>query len=95
MNRGSRHDSNSHRIILLLSGTHTTPIHRYVDDLTFTFIEGSDPTCLVDVSHRSQQKKCSPDPLLLWQAYSQSETLSLLDYGTNYCNLRNLVDGAR
>merc|ERR1712110_369471 len=32
------------------TGTHTTPIHRYVDDLTFTFIEGSDPTCLVDGS---------------------------------------------
>merc|ERR1719352_1362345 len=54
---------------------HTTPIHRYVDDLTFTFVEGSDPTCLVD-------------------AYSVSETLSLLDYGTNYCNLFNLMDGS-
>merc|ERR1711953_1428885 len=60
---------------LVTTGTHTTPIHRYVDDLTFTFIEGSDPTCLVD-------------------AYSQSETLSLLDYGTNYCNLFNLMDGS-
>ena len=29
-------------------GTHTTPIHRYVDDLTFTFISGDG--CLVDVS---------------------------------------------
>merc|ERR1711928_296509 len=57
------------------TGIHTTPIHRYVDDLTFTFIEGSDPTCLVD-------------------AYSVSETLSLLDYRTNYCNLFNLMDGS-
>ena len=81
-------------IITDLSGTHTTPIHRYVDDLTFTFIEGSDPTCLVDVSLRFEQKKCSLDPLLLLQAYSQSETLSLLDYGTNYCNLFNLMDGS-
>merc|ERR1712076_339538 len=56
-------------------GTHTTPIHRYVDDLTFTFIEGDSPTCLVD-------------------AFSQSETLSLLDFGTNYCNLFNLMDGS-
>jgi len=54
-------------------GTHTTPIHKYVDDLTFTFISGDG--CLVD-------------------AYSQSETLSLLDYGTNYCNLFNLMDGS-
>ena len=28
------------------------------------------------------------------QAYSRSETLSLLDYGTNYCNLFNLMDGS-
>ena len=28
------------------------------------------------------------------QAFSQSETLSLLDYGTNYCNLFNLMDGS-
>ena len=28
------------------------------------------------------------------QAFSQSETLSLLDYGTNYCNLYNLMDGS-
>ena len=62
-----------------------------MDDLTFTFIEGSDPTCLVDVSLRFEQKKCCLDPLLLLQAYSQSETLSLLDYGTNYCNLFNYI----
>merc|ERR1712183_525422 len=55
-------------------GTHTTPIHRYVDDLTFQFIP-KDFGCLVD-------------------AFSQSETLSLLDYGTNYCNLFNLMDGS-
>ena len=28
------------------------------------------------------------------QAHSISETLSLLDYGTNYCNLYNLMDGS-
>jgi len=55
------------------TGTHTTPIHRYVDDLTFTFVPGDG--CLVD-------------------AHSISETLSLLDYGTNYCNLFNLMDGS-
>jgi len=27
-------------------------------------------------------------------AHSISETLSLLDYGTNYCNLFNLMDGS-
>merc|ERR1712002_263938 len=59
---------------LVTYGTHTTPIHRYVDDLTFTFIP-SETGCLVD-------------------AFSQSETLSVLDYGTNYCNLFNLMDGS-
>jgi len=59
---------------LITYGTHTTPIMRYVDDLTFTFVEDGSG-CLVD-------------------AFSQSETLSLLDYGTNYCNLFNLMDGS-
>merc|ERR1712241_1102756 len=57
------------------TGTHTTPIHRYVDDLDFTFVEGGATNCLVD-------------------AHSKSQTLSLLDYGTNYCNLFNLMDGS-
>merc|ERR1712079_901074 len=59
---------------LTTTGTHTTPIHRYVDDLTFKFVP-SDSGCLVD-------------------ANSISETLSLLDFGTNYCNLFNLMDGS-
>jgi hypothetical protein len=32
------------------TGTHTTPIHRYVDDLTFVFKSQSDSSCIVDVS---------------------------------------------
>merc|ERR1712038_1229784 len=59
---------------LTTTGTHTTPIHRYVDDLTFKFVP-NDSGCLVD-------------------ANSISETLSLLDFGTNYCNLFNLMDGS-
>ena len=31
---------------------------------------------------------------IIFQAYSVSETLSLLDCGTNYCNLFNLMDGS-
>ena len=34
---------------LITYGTHTTPIMRYVDDLTFTFVEDG-AGCLVDVS---------------------------------------------
>merc|ERR1712001_152271 len=56
-------------------GTHTTPIQRYVDDLTFKFVPSNDGSCLID-------------------ANSISESLSLLDFGTNYCNLFNLMDGS-
>ena len=73
---------------LVTMGTHTTPIARYVDDLTFTFIPGDG--CLVDVRNYKSLKFF----ILKIQAYSQSETLSLLDYGTNYCNLFNLMDGS-
>jgi hypothetical protein len=38
---------------IIVKGTHTTPIHRYVDDLTFTFIPGDETPCLVDVSYIS------------------------------------------
>merc|ERR1711862_1040666 len=58
---------------LVTTGTHTTPIHRYVDDLTFTFV---------------------PEDVCIIEAHSISETLSVLDYGTNYCNLFNLMDGS-
>merc|ERR1712213_90578 len=56
-------------------GTHTTPIARYIDDLTFKFEPRNDGSCLID-------------------ANSISESLSLLDFGTNYCNLFNLMDGS-
>merc|ERR1712083_894332 len=55
------------------TGTHTTPIHRYVDDLTFTLI---------------------PENGCIIEGHSISETLSVLDFGTNFCNLFNLMDGS-
>jgi len=58
-----------------LKGTHTTPVQRYVDNLTFKF-ESSGPNC--NVSGKSSSS--------LWYA--------ILDMGTNYCNLRNLMDGS-
>jgi len=62
---------------LSTNGTHTTPIHRYVDNLLFKF---------------------TPKPLgyfgCVVDAYSQSTPESILDYGTNYCNLFNLMDGS-
>merc|ERR1711936_1180866 len=57
------------------NGTHTTPIHRYVDNLEFSFVPIGCFGCRID-------------------AYSQSTPESILDYGTNYCNLFNLMDGS-
>lgn len=67
-----RKDSSTNTI---LSATHTTPVHKYVDDLTFTLTPmGS--SCQV-------------------QGYSTSETwYAHLDFGTNYCNLKNLITGS-
>ncbi|XP_035673556.1 uncharacterized protein LOC118413971 [Branchiostoma floridae] len=61
-----------------LKATHTTPVKNYVDDLTFTFTPG-----------QTAQTKCRV------KAHSTSETwYAYLDYSTNYCNLRNLAEGA-
>lgn len=59
-----------------IKGTHTTPVHLYVDDLTFTLQSTGTDSCTVEAFSTSET----------WYAY--------LDYGTNYCNLRNLADGA-
>merc|ERR1712088_113149 len=58
-----------------MTGTHTTPMARYVDALTFDFSD-SGSGCSVAAKSRAET-------LLAW-----------LDFGTNYCNLRNLIDGA-
>ncbi|XP_023328353.1 uncharacterized protein LOC111701339 isoform X2 [Eurytemora carolleeae] len=58
-----------------IKATHTTPVARYIDDLTFK-LTSSGGACIVDANSNSR----------LWYA--------VLDKGTNYCNLRNLVDGA-
>ncbi|KAI9559046.1 hypothetical protein GHT06_015835 [Daphnia sinensis] len=60
-----------------ITGTHTTPVKRYVDDVSFTFAAGPDNSCKV-------------------QGFSTSQTwYAILDYGTNYCNIKNLVEGAK
>jgi len=61
---------------LEIKATHKTPVHKYVDDLTFKFT-AKDAGCKV-------------------QGHSSSETwYAILDYGTNYCNLHNLLTGAK
>eukprot|EP00092_Neocalanus_flemingeri_P037705 GFUD01041051.1.p1 GENE.GFUD01041051.1~~GFUD01041051.1.p1 ORF type:complete len:172 (-),score=26.16 GFUD01041051.1:126-641(-) len=58
-----------------VQGTHTTPVARYTDDVSFTMADDG-LGCSIQANSSSQT----------WYA--------VLDYGTNYCNLRNLVDGA-
>ncbi|XP_064402499.1 uncharacterized protein LOC135348213 [Halichondria panicea] len=59
-----------------IHSTHETPVKHYVDDQSFTLSAGSGGAGSCTVA-----------------AYSTSETwYAVLDYGTNYCNLRNLVD---
>ncbi|TRY80531.1 hypothetical protein TCAL_08863 [Tigriopus californicus] len=59
----------------VVTGTHTTPIKLYVDELTFTFYPRDVGGCAID-------------------GYSLSTPESILDYGTNFCNLYNLMDGS-
>ncbi|XP_077979111.1 uncharacterized protein LOC144434525 [Glandiceps talaboti] len=58
-----------------IEATHTTPVNRYIDDMTFE-LHLDDAICYVKGFSRSR----------LWYA--------LLDYGTNYCNLHNIIEGA-
>ena len=56
--------------------TRTTPVQKYVDDISFEFNGDPDnfqaPGCTVNGKSRSQ-------------------TLSYYDYNTNYCNMWNLI----
>merc|ERR1712098_400540 len=60
-----------------LVGTHTTTVHRYIDDMSFDWKSDGIENCKVT-------------------GFSTSRTwYAVLDLGTNYCNLRNLIDGAK
>jgi len=59
----------------MLTATHTTPLKKYIDDLTMSFEQLDDGGCNVAGFSTSQ----------VWYA--------VLDMGTNYCNLHNLVEG--
>merc|ERR1711935_460466 len=63
----------------IINGIHTTPVKRYTDTISFKF-----------QSYTSvYSERCFID------AFSSSDvSYAYLDYGTNYCNLRNLLDGA-
>jgi len=58
-----------------IEATHKTPVKRYIDNLSFEFIEEAGSNCKVAAFSTSS----------IWYA--------VLDFGTNYCNLRNLLDG--
>ncbi|XP_069108565.1 uncharacterized protein [Argopecten irradians] len=59
----------------VLKATHETPLHPYIDDISFTF-STSGSNCNVEGYSRSET----------WYAY--------LDFGTNYCNMNNLLTGS-
>jgi len=60
----------------ILRAMHQTPVHRYNDSLSFEFLEPQ-----VGSDDCVVQAFSSSD---LWYAY--------LDFGTNYCNLNNLIN---
>ncbi|XP_078090953.1 uncharacterized protein LOC144507667 [Mustelus asterias] len=65
--------ANEHYIV----AQHTTPVHKYVDNLTFKLVSPLDNgSCKVSGFSVSE----------LWYA--------VLDFGTNYCNLHNLIEGS-
>jgi len=58
-----------------ITGTHTTPVKRYVDDIKYWFDPQRNDRCEIKGHSTSQ----------VWYA--------VLDYGTNYCNIHNLMFG--
>ncbi|XP_002742206.1 uncharacterized protein LOC100368310 [Saccoglossus kowalevskii] len=58
-----------------IQATHTTPVKKYIDDMTF-HLQVNQKTCSVQGNSESR----------VWYA--------VLDYGTNYCNLHNIIEGA-
>ena len=73
-----------------ITATHTTPKKNYVDSLTMTF--SSKQSYNFDSEIITFEKDPSGCSVM---AHSRSNTwYAILDYGTNYCNLHNLVVGA-
>jgi len=64
----------------LLTANHRTPVHNYVDELLFVFNYSGTFSCHVDAFSASEEflRPNTPD-------FDD-------DHGTNYCNLRNLLD---
>jgi hypothetical protein len=61
----------------VLELTHETPTKHYVDNIVFTLA--------ADADDNTQYTSCAGT------ADSKSEPLSIGDYGTNYCNIYNLL----
>eukprot|EP00118_Oscarella_pearsei_P024618 m.306438 g.306438 ORF g.306438 m.306438 type:complete len:162 (+) comp41237_c0_seq1:158-643(+) len=55
---------------------HKTPVHKYVDDVSFSLVGSGNASCTVKGFSTSE----------IWYA--------VLDDGTNYCNMHNLLTGA-
>ena len=67
---------------MVTTGTHTTPIQRYIDDMTFTFTQEAD-YCSVDVRKLLQSTSVTVTPVTVTIGYkdpflSQKKDLILL-----------------
>lgn len=82
--------------------THTTPKQKYVDDLSFKFCD-DDAQCGRDSDVTQRMKRAAKVVFVTHDekgctvsGFSRSEVwYAILDYGTNYCNMRNLANGAK
>jgi len=63
--------------------TRTTPTKHYVDDIEFTLTPGKSNS-----AYNVGGETCTI------MAKSRSESLSYLDYDTNYCNMWNVLRGS-
>lgn len=86
---------------------HTTPVRSYVDDVTFKFCGDKDNPCTFKhfafeekenirlkrgIGSKNSGSKDANQCIV--SGFSKSKVwYAVLDYGTNYCNMRNLIDG--
>lgn len=87
--------------------THTTPKQKFVDDISFQFCNDvahcGKESHLVERRMKRAAEYISKVKFMAQDGkgcavsgFSKSEVwYAILDYGTNYCNMRNLADGAK
>ncbi|XP_039266163.2 uncharacterized protein LOC120341669 [Styela clava] len=89
--------------------THSTPVKEYVDSITFTFCSSGIEDCANSLGATNDADRPKRSVTVIEKirfiptaensctvsGYSKSNVwYAFLDYGTNYCNMRNLAEGA-